>query len=100
MQKFLAELIQRLSSRKFLITLFGLVAVTAYPEQANQIVALIGTFVAAEGIGDAAQRYSDPKQAAAKTEFETAKLEILGANALPDTGVDKTTFVPGNMSGQ
>lgn len=100
MQKFLADLIQRLSSRKFLITLFGLVAVTAYPEQANAIVALIVAFVGAEGIGDAAQRYSEPKKEAAKTEFETAKLEILGANALPDTGVDKTQFVPGQMSGQ
>lgn len=100
MQKFIADFIKRLSSRKFLVTIGGIVAVISFPESSGQIVTLCVTFIGAEGLGDAAERYNTPKVQAADKELEATKIQLLGADALPDTGVDKTQFVPGTMSGQ
>lgn len=100
MQKFIADFIKRLSSRKFLITIGGIVAVVSFPENAGEIVTLCVTFIGAEGLGDAAERYSMPKVAAANADLENTKIQLLGTDALPDTGVDKNELVPGSMSGQ
>lgn len=100
MQKFLADFIKRLTSRKFLVTIGGIAAVVSFPEQSGQIVTLCVTFIGAEGLGDAAERYNTPKEKAAQADLESTKIQLLGADALPDTGVDKTSFVPGTMSGQ
>lgn len=54
----IGSFIGRLTSRKFLLTIFGIVAVTVYPEQAAAIVSLIVAFVGAEGAADAVSRYS------------------------------------------
>lgn len=95
MQKFIADFISRLSSRKFLITIGGVVAVISFPERSGDIVTLCITFIGAEGLGDAAARYSAPKVEAANADLANTKIQLLGADALPDTGVDKTSFVPG-----
>jgi hypothetical protein len=99
MQKFLIDFIKRLSSRKFLITIGGIMAVISFPERAGEIVTLTVTFVAAEGVGDAAERYNAPKVVAADKELEATRIQVFGSDAV-DTGVDKTEFVPGGMSGQ
>lgn len=48
------EILKRFSSRKFLLAIVGLCLITAVPEQANDIVALIGIFIGAEGSKDLA----------------------------------------------
>lgn len=95
MQKALTSFIGRLSSRKFLLTIGGILLVVQFPERAGEIVTLCVTFIGAEGLGDAAERYNTPKVAAANADLENTKIQLLGTDALPDTGVDKTSFVPG-----
>jgi uncharacterized membrane protein len=48
------DTLNRFTSRKFLLAIVGLVLITAVPDQANDIVALIGMFVGAEGAKDLA----------------------------------------------
>ena len=62
----IASFLARLSSRKFLLTVGGIVAVTLYPENATQIVALIVAFIGAEGAGDVVERYATQKTAQTK----------------------------------
>lgn len=57
MKKFLTELLQRLSSRKFVLTVFGIFAVTAFPAHADHVIQLIVVFVGAEGAADVVERY-------------------------------------------
>lgn len=99
MQKFTADLIRRLTSRKFLLTL-GTALVLYSNGQYTELTVLIAGYIGVEGAGDVAERYSKPKADTAKTELEATRLQILGADALPDTGVDKNIFVPGGSSGQ
>lgn len=82
----------RLSSRKFLLTITGIVFVTLYPEGATAICTLIATFVGAEGAADAVSRY-----AVEKTTRETAKADAEKAQYLdsPDD-VDTTQIVAGD----
>lgn len=88
----------RLSSRKFLLTLLGIVAVTLFPDQAIQISALIISFIGAEGAGDAVARYQQGKT---DRELATQKQEFDLNNApetIPDVNdVDKTNIVPGDV---
>lgn len=51
----------RLSSRKFLLTIGGIFAITLYPESAASICTLIGIFVGGEGAADAVSRYAVEK---------------------------------------
>lgn len=99
MKKFLADLIKRLTSRKFLLTV-GTALILISNQQWQELVVLIGAYVGVEGLSDAAERYAKPKANASQAELENTKIQLLGADALPDTGVDKTSFVPGTMSGQ
>lgn len=55
--KWLIDALKRFSSRKFLITIAGILAVTQFPEYADKIVLLIGTYVGAEGAADVVGRY-------------------------------------------
>jgi hypothetical protein len=81
---------KRLTSRKFLVTIGGITAVTLYPEQANNITAIIGLYLGAEGAADTVKRYQDGNVQAAK------QLGIAnGTIDAPDEGVDKTSIVPG-----
>mgnify|MGYP000852435736 CR=1 FL=1 len=78
----------RLSSRKFLLTVAGLVGVTLYPEHSDNIVFLIAIFVGGEGVKDtisaySAQKYVEP----AKAEGALA-LEFDRSNSLND--IEKT----------
>ena len=85
----------RLSSRKFLLTITGIVFVTMYPEGATAICTLIATFVGAEGAADAVSRY-----AVEKTTREQAKAEAYKTEFLDDPDdVDTTTIIPGNNPG-
>lgn len=96
MQKFITDLIKRLSSRKFLITLGGVAAVITFPEQAEYIVTLTVTFVGAEGLGDAAERYQTQKTKQSEKKLEAIQTE-LGTLDMPGTDVDRGHVVPGNM---
>lgn len=69
----------RLSSRKFLLTVGGIIAVTLYPEGSTAICTLIATFVAGEGAADTVSRY-----AVEKTKRETAKAEAYKTEFLDD----------------
>jgi hypothetical protein len=51
----------RLSSRKFLLTITGIILVTLYPEGATYICTLIGIFVGGEGVADTVSRYAVEK---------------------------------------
>jgi hypothetical protein len=59
------DLIARLTSRKFLLAIFGVVTVffsdkfNITPDQQDAIVTLIITFTAAEGVADAVTRYTN-----------------------------------------
>lgn len=99
MQKFLADFIKRLTSRKFLLTVASCLVLYANG-QYDQITWVVLAYLGVEGAGDAAERYTTPKQKAADAELQSTKLQILGADALPDTGVDKNIFVPGASNGQ
>lgn len=99
MQRFLADLIKRLTSRKFMLTV-GTALILIANQQYNELVLLIAGYLGVEGLGDAAERYTTPKANAAKHELEATKLQILGADALPETGVDKNSLVPGASNGQ
>lgn len=85
----------RLSSRKFLLTITGIVFVTMYPEGSAAICTLIATFVGAEGAADAVSRY-----AVEKTNREAAKAQAEQTlyNDDPDD-VDTTRIEPGDGGG-
>ena len=91
----------RLTSRKFLLTLFGIVAVTLYPEGQTAIVTLIATFVGAEGIADTVSRYSveKTKQAditATSTSTATTTTPLSELDDIDD--VDTAgTIIPGDV---
>ncbi|HEX8196364.1 MAG TPA: hypothetical protein VF571_09265 [Pyrinomonadaceae bacterium] len=59
------DLIARLTSRKFLLAIFGVVTVffsdtfNITPDQQDAIVTFIITFTAAEGVADAVTRYTN-----------------------------------------
>lgn len=55
------DILKRLSSRKFLVTVGGIFAVTVYPAYADHIVQLIVAYNLAEGSADVVQRYSQSK---------------------------------------
>ena len=99
MQKFLANLIKRFTSRKFLLTIASCLVLYSNG-QYNEITWVVLAYLGVEGAGDAAERYATPKQKAADAELQSTKMQILGADALPDTGVDKNIFVPGGSVGE
>ena len=84
----------RLSSRKFLLTLGGIVAVTLYPEGAAAICTLIATFTAAEGAADAVSRYAVEKTKQNNLQVETDKRLLAGDDEEEFTG----TITPGTPS--
>lgn len=73
----------RLSSRKFLLTVGGIIAVTLYPEGSTAICTLIATFVAGEGAADTVSRY-----AVEKTKREEAKAQAYKTEFLDDPAED------------
>lgn len=88
----------RLSSRKFLLTVGGIIAVTLYPEGATAISTLIATFVAGEGAADAVSRYSveKTKQAAVvNTPTARANADQIAVNEEIDD-IDTSQIIPGN----
>lgn len=83
----------RLSSRKFLLTITGIVFVTLYPEGSTAICTLIATFVGAEGAADAVSRYSVEKTKQNNLTVEHDKALLAGDEEDELTGV----IEPGNV---
>lgn len=83
----------RLSSRKFLLTVGGIICVTLYPEGAAAICTLIATFTAAEGAADAVSRY-----AVEKTKQNVSVSQDLAELTRTDDDVDTTVIVSGKTS--
>lgn len=79
----------RLSSRKFLLTVGGIIAVTLYPEGSTAICTLIATFVAGEGAADTVSRY-----AVEKTKREEAKAQAYKTEFLDDEAEDVDVTQP------
>jgi hypothetical protein len=84
----------RLSSRKFLLTVGGIIAVTLYPEGAAAICTLIATFTAAEGAADAVSRYAVEKTKQNNISVEHDRALLAGDDDDEITGV----ITPGNTS--
>lgn len=95
--KEIGDFFARLSSRKFLLTVGGIVAVTLYPEGATAICTLIATFVAGEGAADVVSRYSveKTKQAlVANTPVATQNAALLSPGLEED--VDTSMIIAGS----
>jgi hypothetical protein len=86
----------RLSSRKFLLTIGGIVAVTLFPEASTPIVTLVGIFVGAEGGADAVERYATQKTVQTQLEQDTERLQVTGGE--DPLQVDKTSFTSGELN--
>lgn len=94
MKKFLANLIARLTSRKFLITVgSGLILVAN--QQWNELVILVSAYIAAEGAGDAVQRFQTEKTKQAEAVLEDTKVQfgVIDGSA---TAIDRSQMVAGN----
>lgn len=91
--EFLADLLQRLTSRKFVLTFAGIWAVVQFPDQAAAICTLIATFTGAEGAADVVQRYAASKATSTESAV-TAALSTIADNGEDEfvTGADP---VPG-----
>lgn len=94
--EFLADLLQRLTSRKFVLTFIGIFAVVQFPEQATPICALIATFTGAEGAADVVQRYAESKATTTDSAVSAALSTI--ANDTEDEFVTGADPVPGTSS--
>lgn len=94
--KEVAAFFGRLTSRKFLLTVFGLIGVTLYPEGSTAIVTLIGTFVAAEGAADTVERYAEKKF---DTQPQTTTPQASAAQVLDDEPDFTGAIVPGSEGG-
>lgn len=94
--KFITDLLKRISSRKFLITIAGMGLVVTFPENAPEIVTLTVGYVAAEGVGDAAERYKAQDVKKAETILEDTKIQVGQLDDYGTTTVDTNTLVPGN----
>lgn len=96
-KKFVADFIARLTSRKFMIAIGGIALIATgmlNTDQINQVVALIIAFITAEGVGDAADRFTANKATAAKAQLEETALQF---SDLGTAGaVDRSTVVAGS----
>lgn len=84
----------RLSSRKFLLTITGIVFVTLYPEGAGAICTLIATFVGAEGAADAVSRYAVEKTKQNNMAVENDR-QLLDDDDEDD--IDTSVVIPGTV---
>lgn len=92
MQKAIADFLTRLSSRKFLVTIGGIVAVTLYPAHSSDIVTLIVTFIGAEGAGDVVSRYANEKTKQTRNQVQAASAEYAD---LGTPQIDRSALVSG-----
>lgn len=69
------DFIKRLSSRKFLLTIGGLAAITAFPEHTQAIVAIVLGYNGAEGFADVVERYQNGGVNKKKLEMQQARVE-------------------------
>lgn len=88
--------IAKFGSRKFLLTVAGLLGVTAYPQYADSIVTMIGLYLGAEGAADTVRAYSNSKYVVSQQkQAEIAKSFFSSANDDEDD-VDKDSApIPG-----
>jgi hypothetical protein len=98
MAEFIADFIKRLSSRKFIITIGGIAAVVSFPERAGEIVTLCVTFIGAEGLGDAAERYQSQKTKQSQNNLTSTAIELGALGDLMPGGnaASGGTIVPGS----
>lgn len=95
MAKFIVDILKRFTSRKFLLTLFGIAAITQKPDMAGEIVTLVGLFVGAEGAKDTVAAYANDKFVQPQKMQQDQMLKI-SAIAAGDTGQsDDDTIQPG-----
>lgn len=87
------EFLQRLTSRKFLLTIAGITLVTLFPERSGEIVTLIVTFIGAEGVADTVDRYATQTTVQKQIDHQMTQLELGGGDSPAD--VDKSAFTPG-----
>lgn len=95
--KELTGFLARLTSRKFLLVAGGMFIIGAgllTDQQADKVVQLILAFVAAEGVGDAVQRFQHEKTTQAKAEMKTAAITY----GTLDDDDDPKTIVPGDIA--
>lgn len=93
--KFFGELIQRLTSRKFLLTLSG-ASLLAANSQWDQLVILLATYTGFEGAADVYSRVKDTKTDIAKINQQT---EFVSAGIMPVAdSVNRNVIVPGDDS--
>lgn len=93
--KFFGELIQRLTSRKFLLTLSG-AALLAANSQWDQLVILLATYTGFEGAADVYSRVKDTKTDIAKINQQTSLMEA-GIAPAGET-LNRNIIVPGDDS--
>lgn len=94
MKTFLANLIRRMTSRKFLLTVSAALVLVAN-QQWPELAALILGYISVEGLGDATERFQAQKVKQAETNLEDTKIQfgVLGADP---NAVDRGDIVPGN----
>ncbi len=77
MKRFLADLIQRLTSRKFLLTVAAALVLVAN-QQWVELVALLGGYMGVEGAGDLFDRVQRQKTEQAKVQQQTTFAQLTG----------------------
>lgn len=94
MKTFISNLIRRMTSRKFLLTVSGALVLVAN-EQWPELAALVLGYIGVEGLGDATERFQAQKVRQAETNLEDTKIQfgVLGADP---NAVDRGDIVPGN----
>lgn len=93
MKKFLSDLIKRLTSRKFLLTL-GTALILVANQQWTELVILVSGYVGVEGLGDATQRFAAEKT---KQTENVLKDTLVQYDALGDpSDVNRDVLVPGS----
>ena len=70
------DFIARLSSRKFLIVIGVIVAVTLFPELPDAVIVLALSYVGAEGLADTVRAFKQSNVEIAKTEKEIALINM------------------------
>lgn len=91
MKKFFSELVQRFTSRKFLLTLAAGLTLAAN-QQWTELVILITGYTGFEGTKDIVGRYTEGNVKAAELEQKT---QLIQSGDLAVETVDKGNIVPG-----
>lgn len=89
MKKFLADLIKRLTSRKFLLAVGGSLTLIAN-QQWQELTLLIGAYIAAEGGADVVERYRSVPS------VDLSKIDTKQLSDIYNEAVDTGAIEPGS----